>query len=235
MEEMNKTENTISKVSTTGIGWSEGTEQDFAELHEAIKNSNTGKNKYSGPDESDESSTSEEDDSEPPENQPGLRFLWAAQHGKEDLVEILLQSDTKLIQFRDEDGYTALHRASYMNHPKVAQILLKAGADIAASTEEEKWQPVHSACRWNSADALEVLLSWGADVNARTHGGQTPLHLAAFCGNSRKTLELLLSHSKIKSMTKNSQNDSPKDIALRNGNCVELFDLVQPAYRDTTT
>ena len=151
------------------------------------------------------------------------------------LVENLLKSESKLIHFLDEDGYTALHRSSYSNHPNMALILLKAGADMTAGTEGEKWQPIHSACRWNAAEALDVLLSWGADVNARTNGGQTPLHVAAFCGNSRKTLELLLSHPKLKSMTKTAHDDIPKDIGLRNGNCVELFDLVQPAYRGTTT
>ena len=229
--------NNMSKVSTTGIAWSEGKEDDFADLHQAIREGTTKRNMYSADNDSDDcnNSSSSEDDSEPPENQPGPRFLWAGQHNKLALVEILLNSDAKLIHFRDEDGYTALHRASYSNHAKMVQTLLKAGADITAGTEGEQWQPIHSACRWNAAEALEVLLSWGADVNATTNGGQTPLHLAAYCGNSRNTLQLLLAHPKLKSMTTNSQDDTPKDIAIRNGNCVELFDLVQPAYREMTS
>ena len=143
-----------------------------------------------------------------------------------------MHSDPALIHFKDDDGYTALHRASYSNHASIALLLLKAGADISAVTDGEQWQPIHSASRWNSAKTLELLLSQGADVNAATSGGQTPLHLAAFCGKSSNSLQLLLSHSKLKCMTKNAQGDTAKDIAVRNGNSVDLFDLVQPAYRD---
>ena len=223
----------MSKISAEGIQWSEGNEDDFSGLHEAIREGKTGRNSYRANDDSgSDNDTSSEDDSEPPENQPGLRFLWASQHNELELVKKLLETDSNLLKFRDSDGYTALHRASYSNHPKIVQYLLKQGADITAGTDEEQWQPIHSACRWNAAEALEVLLNWGADVNATTNGGQTPLHLAAFCGKSQNSLELLFMHPKLKSMTKNSQGDTPKDIAMRNGNCVELFDLAHPAYRD---
>ena len=225
----------MSKVSTKGIGWSEGSESDFTDLHQAIKDGKTQKDVYRAENDSDPNSSSSEDDSEPPESQPGLRLLWASQHNHIELVESLLKTDASLIHFRDEDGYTALHRASYSNHPKIVQFLLKSGADIFSGTEEEQWQPIHSACRWNAVEALEVLLSWGADVNATTNGGQTPLHLAAFCGNSQNSLQILLTHPKLKSMTKNAQGDTAKDIAIRNGNCVDLFDLVQPAYRDISS
>ena len=225
----------MSKVSTKGIEWSEGKEDDFSDLHQAIKDKKTKRNAFNSDDNSGSDSSSSEDDSEPPESQPGMRFLWASQHNELELAEKLLKADDNLIKFRDSDGYTALHRASYSNHPRMVTFLLKSGADITATTEGEDWQPIHSACRWNAAEALEVLLVWGANVNATTNGGQTPLHLAAFCENSQNSLELLLTHPKLKSMTKNAQSDTPKDIAMRNGNCVELFDLVQPAYRDITT
>ena len=228
------TSNSLSKVTTEGIEWTDGYEDDFSDLHEAIKNGKTKANAYKANNNSDsDNDTSSEDDSEPPENQPGLRFLWASQHNEIEKVEKLLNIDSSLLKFRDSDGYTALHRASYSNHPKMVQYLLKAGADITAGTDEEQWQPIHSACRWNATEALEILLNWGADVNATTNGGQTPLHLAAFCGKSQNTLEILLMHPKLKSMTKNAQGDTPKDIAQRNGNCVELFDLAYPAFRQS--
>ena len=227
------TSNSMSKVSTEGIEWKEGCEDDFNDLHHAIREGKTKVNEYRANDSSaSDNDTSSEDDSEPPKNQPGLRFLWASQHNELELVKNLLDKDSTLLKFRDSDGYTALHRASYSNHPKMVQYLLKEGADISLGTDEEQWQPIHSACRWNAAEALEVLINWGADVNAKTNGGQTPLHLAAFCGNSQNSLELLFMHPKLKSMTKNAQGDTPKDIAIRNGNCVELFDLAHPAYRD---
>jgi ankyrin repeat protein len=225
--------NTVSKFSAKGIPWNEGDENDFSDLHQAIQDGKTKQNTYNAEiDTSSDNSSSSEDDVEPPESQPGLRLLWACQHNSLESVESLLKTDPNLLKFRDEDGYTALHRASYSNHPQIALLLLKSGADISARTDEEQWQPIHSACRWNAAETVEVLLNWGSDVNATTSGGQTPLHLAAFCGKSQNTLQILLMHPKLKTMTKNAQGDTPKDIAIRNGNCVKLFDLVQPAYRD---
>ena len=56
-------------------------------------------------------SSSEEDESEPDE--PGPKFLWAAQHNNVDLIKDLYKQDQNLIKFADSDGYTALHRAAY--------------------------------------------------------------------------------------------------------------------------
>ena len=56
-------------------------------------------------------SSSEEDDSEPEE--PGPKFLWAAQHNNVDLIKNLYSQDPNLVKFADSDGYTALHRAAY--------------------------------------------------------------------------------------------------------------------------
>ena len=56
-------------------------------------------------------SSSEEDESEPDE--PGPKFLWAAQHNNVELIKDLYKQDANLIKFADSDGYTALHRAAY--------------------------------------------------------------------------------------------------------------------------
>ena len=108
-------------------------------------------------------------------------------------------------------------------------ILLKAGADINALTEDG-WTPLHSACRWNRAACVEILLNWGSNVNKPTVGNQTPLHLAAVCPNSNKTLQLLMLHPDIKPMIKNCQEDTPLDIAKRNSNAVEVFDIALPFF-----
>jgi len=216
-------------VSLSVDGWQEGGEADFEELHRAISAGKTQKFNKSG---NSTSGSSDEDDQDPGERaHPGKRLLWAAQHNKMSLARDLLASRPELVHHRDSDGYTALHRASYSDHAKMVRALLKRGADVTAQTSEDQWTPLHSACRWNSASCVEVLLAWGADVNAETQGRQTPLHLAAFCGNSRDTIQLLLMHPHLKPLSFNCQHDTPRDIALRNGNCVDLFDLAQPHFR----
>ena len=68
----------------------------------------------------------------------GPRFLWSAQHGNLDELSRLLAVSQDLINFKDEDGYTALHRASYSHQAAAVLFLLKNGADIHSTTEEGK-------------------------------------------------------------------------------------------------
>ena len=69
-----------------------------------------------------------------------------------------------VVRHADEDGYTALHRASYGGHADVvAFLLLSAGADVGARTADG-WTPLHSAARWNAFACVEVLLAQGGTV-----------------------------------------------------------------------
>ena len=80
--------------------------------------------------------------------QLGELLLKAAELGKVEFVNELLNKNKDLIQTRDSDGYTALHRASYNGEVEVMEILISNGADVLARTEDG-WQPLHSACRWS--------------------------------------------------------------------------------------
>ena len=175
---------------------------------------------------------------QPPSSCPGPRLLWASQHGNVNVVKEILAEDAKMAQYRDEDGYTPLHRAAYSNHAHVAKLLLEAGndvlgADLAAALTEDGWTPLHSAARWNAVDAMEVLLGaeGGADINAVTTGGQTVLHLAAFV-SKREGLQLRLMEPRLSAETltaKNCQGDTALDIARRNGKCAGLLEALQDA------
>ena len=118
---------------STKVEFMAGAKNDFKELHDAIKDGKAGQNEFindssessdnenltnksiqkSAADQ-DPASSSEEDETEPNPDQPGPRFLWAAQN--DDRIEILkeiLSKNPNVIKFADEDGYTALHRAAY--------------------------------------------------------------------------------------------------------------------------
>lgn len=51
------------------------------------------------------------------------RILWAAENGRLDVVKEVLQGNPSLVQARDNDLYTPLHRAAYNNHADVVQVV----------------------------------------------------------------------------------------------------------------
>lgn len=108
----------MSHVSAT-IPWQEGTEEDFKDLHEGLARLRQSGGVTNNDDDDSYSDTSEEDDTDPGDGDPGLRLLWAAQYNKMDIVTELLTSDASLVRYKDSDGYTALHRAAYSHNTAV--------------------------------------------------------------------------------------------------------------------
>ena len=153
-------------------------------------------------------------------------FLAAAEGGHVDIVQNcydLLGPD--ILGYKDEDGYTALHRASYNGNVEVMEYLLMKGANIHACTNDG-WQSLHCACRWNKVNAASVLLQNGACINSSTNGKLTPLHLAA-CNNIAKiTLELLLTDSKINPCLYNNKGETAFDVACSFGCHGYLFEIL---------
>ena len=155
----------------------------------------------------------------------GPVFLKAAQTGNLDIVKGIFGRFKGVISFEDEDGYTALHRASYNGHVSTAEFLLQCGANVMNKTKLG-WTPLHSACRWNKVEVASLLLQNGADINAGTDGDHTPLHLAATNEHAKNTLELLLRHRDIDPELKNCNGDTGYDLAVRHGPLSYLFELV---------
>lgn len=149
------------------------------------------------------------------ESDPAKHILWAAENNKLDIVENLLTSDTTLINSKDEDQYTPLHRASYNGHTEMMEALLTNGADINAKTVDG-WQPFHSACRWDNVESAKLLLQQGADPHCLTNGNNSALHLAAINGEAEAMITYLLSETDIDPSTKNAAGDTAEDVARRN-------------------
>ncbi|XP_028400030.1 ankyrin repeat domain-containing protein 49-like isoform X2 [Dendronephthya gigantea] len=152
-------------------------------------------------------------------------FLKAAEKGRVDSVLKMLEKNESLINCKDFDGYSALHRASYNGHVDMVKVLLNHGADICSLTEN-MWQPLHCACRWDQTEVASVLLQNHADINAQTSGGQTPLHLAATYTRDNSLLQVLLTDKKLDPKIVNCQNETALDLAKRSGK-EALFELVE--------
>uniref|UniRef100_A0A915IJE7 Uncharacterized protein n=1 Tax=Romanomermis culicivorax TaxID=13658 RepID=A0A915IJE7_ROMCU len=97
-------------------------------------------------------------------------MLWAAENGKLSVVQELCNVNPNLVNARDADEYTPLHRACYNNHADVVKFLIDHNAQLNAKTEDG-WQPLHSAARWGSFDAAQLLIDTEiVDINATTNG-----------------------------------------------------------------
>jgi len=102
-----------------------------------------------------ESSSSDQD----PKPEPEL-LLKSSEKGIIDHVVSILDKEPSLVNCRDSDGYTPLHRASYNGRMNVVRVLLQKGADVDARTEDG-WQPLHCACRWGEYSALIIDVKLG--------------------------------------------------------------------------
>lgn len=154
-------------------------------------------------------------------------MLWAAEKNRLSTVERLAASDSSLLNCRDDDGYTPLHRASYSGHALVVSFLLDSGADLHARTVDG-WTPLHSASCWGHVAIASCLLRRGSEVNAMTNGQLTPLQLAAGNPAALQTLELLLSQRSLQAGLRNSAGETAYDIALRKTAHFGLFEIAEP-------
>lgn len=168
------------------------------------------------------------------------KFVTLAENGKLSEIKILVQSQTKdddvanLLRFKDSDGYTALHRASYSNNIEVVKYLLSLEDKLHVKVNQLEavtdmgWTPLHSACYWNSYKVVEYLIKYfNADCNLKSNGGQTCLHLVAQQSIPKESLLLLLTNPFTKFGIKNSQNETAYDIAIRSSKFNSLFEITQ--------
>ncbi|XP_015912318.1 ankyrin repeat domain-containing protein 49 [Parasteatoda tepidariorum] len=162
---------------------------------------------------------------------PQKFILWASEKDEVEIVRKLLEEDPSLVNAKDNDLYTPLHRAAYSNSVEVIKLLLSYDANISARTTDG-WEPLHSACKWDSVEAVSLLLQNGADINALTQGNITPLHLAASNSSGRRTLEFLLWQPYIDPDMKNDAGDTPYDIAFRTGTLADLFEMLEESVNE---
>ena len=154
-----------------------------------------------------------------------LPVLQAAEKGDTRKLKDLLDLDPDLVNCRDSDDYTPLHRAAYNGHVRAVELLLEKGADPHARTSDG-WQPLHSAVKWSHAQVACLLLSAGADINAQTNGGQTPAHIVSM-GKDRNIIQFVIFHPDVDLSIRNSSQELPYDVAKRCSPWHKLYDCTE--------
>jgi ankyrin repeat protein len=124
--------------------------------------------------------------------------------------------DSRSIDSRSKDGFTALHFACFFGKPEAARLLIESGAAVdAVAANPTQVMPLHSAASARNLEAARLLLEHGAPVNARQQGGWVPIHAAAQNGD-RSMVELLLKHRADPKLA-NDDGKSPAVVAREKG------------------
>jgi ankyrin repeat protein len=104
---------------------------------------------------------------------------WAARHGDDELVKMLLAAGANVRATTRLGNYTPLLMASELGHAGAIEALVAAGAD-AKGTTATGVTPLMLASASGQAAAVKTLLAHGADVNAaESTRGETALMFAA--------------------------------------------------------
>ncbi|KAL3537806.1 hypothetical protein ACH5RR_001172 [Cinchona calisaya] len=118
----------------------------------------------------------------------GTPLIWAAGHGQQDAVRILLEHHANP-NVGTEDDITPLLSAVAAGSLSCLELLIQAGADVNVTAGGAT--PLHIAADNGSPEMIECLLKGGADPNAIDEEGLKPIQVAAVRGN-RRAVEILL-------------------------------------------
>jgi len=115
-------------------------------------------------------------------------MMAAAAKGRSHLLELeeLLSSKHCNANFVNEEGFCALHSATFHGHLLTVKMLLRFNAKVnlpASHPMYEGFTALHfAACSADDLELIELLLLHGADPAARTADGDTPFSLAVASG-----------------------------------------------------
>ncbi|KAK4078260.1 uncharacterized protein Triagg1_3276 [Trichoderma aggressivum f. europaeum] len=133
----------------------------------------------------------------------GVPLKEAAASGHLDTVKLLLDHGGDP-NYRDRDGWSALHWAAEEGHLWTVTLLLNQGANVNALSSYGT-SPLHCAANGGNASIVRLLLENGADPLKSTCHGWNALHHAVFRGDS-EVIQLLLQDDRVRSSASQQDN-----------------------------
>jgi ankyrin repeat protein len=111
-------------------------------------------------------------------------FMMASYGGDRDKLADFITRQPEAINWRDEDGRTALIKsiAHGTGHIDIMEMLLAKGADINAA-DDAGMTPLMFAALHNKPECLALLISKGADLETRDYRKLTALDYARKLGH----------------------------------------------------
>ena len=107
-------------------------------------------------------------------------LIMSKKGDKDKFLELLgkimsLPQNLSNIDFKDENGYSALHYSCEQGNLKIAEILVKTNSNLNIRTNSEM-TPLHLATKKGFFDITKLLIEHGAKINVVDNEKNTPLH-----------------------------------------------------------
>ncbi|MGJ5641390.1 ankyrin repeat domain-containing protein [Formosa sp. S-31] len=105
-------------------------------------------------------------------------ILYAAQLGRDDVLEVLLNAgaNPRIVDWIMKS--TVLHKSGYNGHAQNIKMLIDAGAELDAQGPYNGYTALHDAVWHGHYEAAKILLENGARWDLKGLDGNTPLDLA---------------------------------------------------------
>ena len=117
---------------------------------------------------------------------------YAAGNGYAEAIDMLLQVNSNLADFRDSRGRSPLHYVANSEHGDAVQVLINHHASVNIR-DDSSCTPLHYAAYGGYFDAAKRLIENDAQVNAVNNRGRSALHFAVGEGQL-EVAKLLLRH-----------------------------------------
>jgi len=105
-----------------------------------------------------------------------MKYLYAIEAGRYDEVRKCIDSGVD-VDFKDEEGQTALIWSTMFGKSIIAEYLIKRGAKVNAKNKSG-WTALHFAAFKSDMDMVQLLAENGGDINLKDNDGRTPIDLA---------------------------------------------------------
>lgn len=141
-------------------------------------------------------------------------------------VKAALEMDPGLLNSKDSEGATLLHRAIDRDRTAAAEYLVGRGARLDIKNAEG-YTPLHWAVLLGRTEIVKVLIRAGADVTVTVTDNMTPLHDAAYAGHE-EIVRLLLAAG-ADPYARNDQGKAPISMAAAQGKAT-LYKMLKPLH-----
>jgi ankyrin repeat protein len=167
----------------------------------------------------------------------GTPLIWAAGHGQQDAVKVLLEHHANP-NAETDDNITPLLSSVAAGSLACLELLIQAGANVNISAGGAT--PLHIAADNGSLEIINCLLKAGADPNVTDEDGLKPIQVAAARGNRGAVETLFPLTSKVQSIPNWTvdgildymQSEISKQVETRNGKEVNLLEETALSKQD---